>query len=238
MAVSACQLDEPCTCSDFLLSGQHNIKQVQCDTFSSMCQDTDACLCKADLERVSQEEQHALMRTGLYFATSCNGFDGEGCEVCFWDRRQLKLIWQCSGHQQATKACIFLPSASTHLVNGKTCNQQEDAAPVGDAETSMNSGCLGDNASWMKAKSSVLLASASADGTVKAWELGQDQPVCTVAPPREVQGAMMTCLAVCSSEQHEQGCSAAADSLFAGTFSGHLHSWDVHKLCARRPDMD
>lgn len=177
------------------------------------------------------------MNTGLYFATSCNGFDGEGCEVCFWDRRQLKLIWQCSGHQQATKACIFLPTANKHLVNGTSCSQQEDV-PVGDVGLSMNSGCLVDNASWMKTGSPVLLASASADGTVKVWELGRDLPVCTVAPPREVQGAMMTCLAVCSSKQHEQGCTAAAESLFAGTFSGHLHSWDMHKLGASRPAME
>ena len=86
----------------------------------------------------------------------------------------------------------------------------------------------------MKTGASALLASASADGTVKVWEMGQDQPMCTVVAPGEVQGAMLTCLAVCSLEEREQGCIAATESLFAGTFSGHLHSWDMHKLCASR----
>lgn len=174
----------------------------------------------------------------MYFATSCNGFDGEGCEVCFWDRRQLKLIWQCSGHQQATKACVFLPTASKHLTLSKCHNQQEHAIAETDSGSVAHSGCSVLGSSWMKSESSPLLASASADGTVKVWQMGQEQPVCTVTSPREADGAMMTCLAVCSSEQCGNGCDAAAESLFAGTFSGHLHSWDVGHLCSSRLGMD
>lgn len=52
-----------------------------------------------------------MVATGLYFVTSCNGFDGNGCQVCLWDRRQLKQLWQWTGHQQAVCSCAFLPSS-------------------------------------------------------------------------------------------------------------------------------
>lgn len=179
----------------------------------------------------------------MYFATSCNGFDGEGCEVCFWDRRQMKLIWQCKGHQQATKACAFLPTASTTIPTAATSEhnilqQYTAAAAASDPARLVHSGCLVDCDSSMRTGSSVLLASASADGTVKVWEMGQHQPVCTVTPPREGGGSMMTCLAVCSTERSEICCDAANDLLFASDFRGQLHSWGVQQLCSRQSELE
>ena len=52
-----------------------------------------------------------MVASGLYFVTTCNGFNGSGCQVCLWDRRQLKQLWQWSGHQQAVSSCAFLPSS-------------------------------------------------------------------------------------------------------------------------------
>lgn len=183
------------------------------------------------------------MGVGMYFATSCNGFDGEGCEVCFWDRRQMKLIWQCKGHQQATKACVFLPTASTTIPTAATSEydilqQDTAAAAASDPSSLVHSGCPGDCGGSMRTGSSVLLASASADGTVKVWEMGRHQPVCTVTPPREGGDSMMTCLAVCSAERTETCCNATNNLLFASNFHGQLHSWGVQQLCFRQTELE
>ena len=187
------------------------------------------------------EHAYALVPAGMYIATSCNGFDGEGCEVCFWDRRQMKQIWQCKGHQQATKACVFLPTASmskpTATMSPCDNEQKDNAATAANPASLFHSGCLADCDRHMETGSSVLLASASADGTVKLWEMGQDQPVCSVTPPRKGEETMMTCLAVCSAEQDKMCCDVSGDLLFAGNFNGHLHSWDVQQLYSRQAEL-
>lgn len=86
----------------------------------------------------------------------------------------MKQIWQCTGHQQATKACVFLPTASMSISTTamtKHDNEQK-AAPATDPAISLHSGCLVDCDSCVGTGSSVLLASASADGTIKVWEMG------------------------------------------------------------------
>jgi len=55
------------------------------------------------------------LHAGLYFATSCNGFDGEGCEICLWDRRKLQQLWQWKGHQQATELASLCPTCAPLL---------------------------------------------------------------------------------------------------------------------------
>ena len=185
---------------------------------------------------------YALVLAGMYFATSCNGFDGEGCEVCLWDRRQMKQIWQCKGHQQATRACTFLPTASMSIPTATMSeydHEQKDSAAIASIDPAelLHSGCLIDCNSRMGTGSSVLLASASADGTVKIWEMGRDQPVCNVTPPGEGKKTMMTCLTTYSAERNETSCGGWGDLLFAGDFYGHLQSWSVQQLCLRQAEL-
>ena len=154
----------------------------------------------------------------------------------------MKQIWQCRGHQQATKACTFLQTASMSILTAavsKHDNEQEDNAAVAANEpaSSLHTRCLVDCDKRTGTGSLVLLASASADGTVKLWEMGRDQPVCTVTPPRAEGEPMMTCLAVHSAERRDKVCGVATNLLFAGDFNGHLHSWDVQQLHSRQPDL-
>ena len=193
----------------------------------------------ASIAAAYTQTKHALVDTGMYFATSCNGFDGEGCEVCFWDRRQLKQIWQCTGHQQATKACVFLPTASKRLEISNYDNEQKDSASAAAAiDCLVHSECSVDTKSLTGMRSSVLLASASADCTVKVWEMGRDEPVCTATPHRWGEGAMLTCLALCSVAQNGSCDDIARDLLFAGDFHGQLHTWDVQQLCQRQTRLE
>ena len=45
---------------------------------------------------------------GLTFLSCHKGFDGNGCEVRVWDRRQGVVRQICAGHTQAVHSCTFL----------------------------------------------------------------------------------------------------------------------------------
>ena len=46
---------------------------------------------------------------GNYLLSSSNGFDGTGCEVRVWDRRQGTLLHEMNAHTMSTNACCFIP---------------------------------------------------------------------------------------------------------------------------------
>ncbi len=49
---------------------------------------------------------------GRYVCTGSKGFDGVGCEVRVWDRRQGKCLHNMDGHRQSTVGCAFLGGGS------------------------------------------------------------------------------------------------------------------------------
>jgi WD40 repeat protein len=54
---------------------------------------------------------------GRYIATGSKGFDGVGCEVRVWDRRQGQLLCEMQGHRQSTVGCAFLHGGHTQLAS-------------------------------------------------------------------------------------------------------------------------
>ena len=169
---------------------------------------------------------------GTYFATSCNGFDGEGCEVCFWDRRQLKLIWQGTGHQQATKACIFLPADCTMpcLPDSTPGTDQADHHAEDHPASALALPCAkadASNGNLLKSEAGLLLASASADSTVKIWQLGQDKERRTMPAHCKDSIEQFTCLALSTASQQPPIADQDANFLLAGNFAGQLQSWDM-----------
>lgn len=56
---------------------------------------------------------------GLSFLTCHKGFDGTGCELRVWDRRQEKTRQVLRGHQQAVQSCAFVGSiAGKYAISG------------------------------------------------------------------------------------------------------------------------
>eukprot|EP00873_Tetraselmis_striata_P041029 jgi/Tetstr1/461293/TSEL_006420.t1 len=45
---------------------------------------------------------------GTLLLTCHNGFNGDGCEVVVWDRRQGRALHRMAGHTQSVTACVFL----------------------------------------------------------------------------------------------------------------------------------
>ena len=54
---------------------------------------------------------------GRYIATGSKGFDGVGCEVRVWDRRQGQLLCEMQGHRQSTVGCAFLHGGHTQVAS-------------------------------------------------------------------------------------------------------------------------
>ncbi len=123
------------------------------------------------------------LHAGLYFETSCNGFDGDGCEVCIWDRRELQQLWQWKGHQQATAACIFRPNMCTassashaHLCSPLTHFGSTHPA-ANQSKVGKSTGC---SQALLKQPANLMVASASADRTVRVWQMGRQEELCMV----------------------------------------------------------
>ena len=53
----------------------------------------------------------AVSADGQLFVSCSNGFDGQGCELKVWDRRQSKLLFDLSGHTQSVTCCGFVPGS-------------------------------------------------------------------------------------------------------------------------------
>ena len=140
------------------------------------------------------------LHAGLYFATSCNGFDGEGCEVCLWDRRKLQQLWQWKGHQQATAACIFMPEMCTaasesHVHLCSPWSRFDSANPAANQNEN------GENTEYsqalLKQPANLMVASASADCTVRVWQMGQKDELCMAHNCNTEDHSALTSLAYC-----------------------------------------
>ena len=82
---------------------------------------------------------------------------------------------------------------------------------------------------WQPA--SCMVASASADGTVKVWQVGQGNPVCSMDFRNDQDNAALTSLAMCSATT---GCvKGGKDMLFVSNFSGEMHLRHVDQLDAK-----
>ncbi len=169
------------------------------------------------------------LHAGLYFATSCNGYDGDGCEVCLWDRRKLQQFWQWKGHQQATAACIFMPNMCTaasashvHLCSPLTHIDSTNPA-ANQSEVGENTGC---SQALLEQPANLIVASASADCTVRMWQMGRQEELCMVDICNIQDHSALTSLAFCSAQAGKTG--GNNNLLFASNFSGQLQSWQVH----------
>ena len=171
------------------------------------------------------------LHAGLYFATSCNGFDGEGCEVCLWDRRKLQQLWQWKGHQQATASCIFIPNMCTaaSASNAHVCSPLTHFGSTNPAanqhKVGENTGC---SQALLRQPTNLMVASASADCTVRVWQMGQQEELCVVDKCTTEDHSALTSLAYCSAQAGETG--GRNNLLFAGRFSGQLQSWQIHHV--------
>ena len=58
-----------------------------------------------------------ISEDGHYIATGSKGFDGVGCEVRVWDRRQGKLLCEMQGQRQSTVGCAFLHGGHTKIAS-------------------------------------------------------------------------------------------------------------------------
>ena len=236
-----------------------SIRRASCHHISALLAQ-NACRAGLDCELVS------LFVSGLYLVTSCSGFDGSGCQVCLWDRRQMKQMWQFAGHQQAVSYCAFMPSAySIKPCSLQKCSVEQnnaemqfdkatvDKAPVTGLKAHMceldadqraatdiahqPALCLTEDMAHDAADVEVatdthnidcmrlMVATASADCTIKLWQYGRTKAVNTLHTGR-CAASRPTCVVGASSAIDANGSSHGNASmlLFMGTFHGDLLS--------------
>ena len=171
------------------------------------------------------------LHAGLYFATGCNGFDGEGCEVCLWDRRKLQQLWQWKGHQQATAACIFMPDMCTAASESHVhlCSPWSHFVSANPAANQNENGKNTEySQALIKQPANLIAASASADCTVRVWQMGQKDELCMAHNCNTEDHSALTSLAYCSAQAGKTG--ARNNFLFASSFSGQLQSWQINHM--------
>ncbi len=139
-------------------------------------------------------------------------------------------MWQCNGHTQATRACIFLPNIRCAVRTSDT--EKSETEMQADATTDASKQLVKINATNPQSSSS-LVASASADCIIKVWQIGRDEPLSSEDLSGDQEHAALTALALCPAKAFQTDHDDTIDLLFASSFSGRLHSFCVDQHLSR-----